>query len=469
MSSNYGNDTFLAAPGEGIETTSASGGYATISGTSAAAAGVAGAAALMIAAAPGASNGVIVGRLARNADAAGTSDQTGNGRLNLARAIADTDTTSIEPAGAPPVGDGGPYVGPYVVAARNFDLTFAGTGGGSVTIHLNSGQGTVLVPSTCGGSGVATSSDQTVTGTCTNINFSSNTATGTLTANPNATSVFANWSAATNMNTAGTGCQPATTTTANPCAFSFAGANPTVTATFTAANPVPTTSSISPTSRFAGDGAFTLTVNGTNFVSGSVVRWNGSDRTTTFLSSTQLTAAISATDMTTAGSKTITVFNPAPGGGTSSSQTFTVNANPVPTTTSIAPSTVFVGNGGFALTVNGTNFVANSVVRVNGSDRTTTFISSTQLSATIPASDVASTGTRTITVFNPTPGGATSNSQTLSITPCTNKICIDGNMADWNALATTPSYADNPSDQGGGSTDITGIQLTAGDGNLYVR
>jgi Subtilase family len=51
LSSNYGNDTFLAAPGEGIETTSASGGYATISGTSAAAAEVAGAAALMMAAA----------------------------------------------------------------------------------------------------------------------------------------------------------------------------------------------------------------------------------------------------------------------------------------------------------------------------------------------------------------------------------------------------------------------------------
>src|SRR5207249_4486923 len=118
-----------------------------------------------------------------------------------------------------------------------------------------------------------------------------------------------------------------------------------------------------------GDGAFTLTVNGTNFVSSSVVRWAGSDRVTTFVNSTQLTAAIPATDLTTTGSKAITVFNPAPGGGTSNSQTFTVNANPTPTTTSIAPATVTVGSGGLTLTVDGTNFVANSVVRVNGSDR----------------------------------------------------------------------------------------------------
>src|SRR6266480_4240697 len=116
LSSNYGADTFLAAPGVGIETTATDGGYATISGTSAAAAEVAGAAAVLKANDSSASNGVIVGRLARNADADGTSDQTGNGRLNLGRAIGDTSTTPVQPAGAAPVGGGGPFVGPYVIA-----------------------------------------------------------------------------------------------------------------------------------------------------------------------------------------------------------------------------------------------------------------------------------------------------------------------------------------------------------------
>src|SRR5919204_2341189 len=107
-SSNTGADVFLAAPGTDILTTSAGGGYGSVTGTSAAAAEVAGAAALIKASSVGASNGVIVNRLAESADAVGSSTQTGNGRLNLARAIADSSNTSIEPAGSG--GGGGPFV-----------------------------------------------------------------------------------------------------------------------------------------------------------------------------------------------------------------------------------------------------------------------------------------------------------------------------------------------------------------------
>jgi hypothetical protein len=55
------------------------------------------------------------------------------------------------------------------------------------------------------------------------------------------------------------------------------------------------------------------------------VRWNGSNRTTTFVSSTQLTATIPASDIAVAGTAQVTVFTPTPGGGTSSAQTFTIN------------------------------------------------------------------------------------------------------------------------------------------------
>ena len=47
---------------------------------------------------------------------AGDPADTGNGRLNLLRAMADASTDAIQPAGAAPVGDGGPLVGPYVAA-----------------------------------------------------------------------------------------------------------------------------------------------------------------------------------------------------------------------------------------------------------------------------------------------------------------------------------------------------------------
>ena len=54
----------------------------------------------------------------------------------------------------------------------------------------------------------------------------------------------------------------------------------------------------------------------------SKVRWNGTDRTTTFVSATQLSAAIPAADIATAGSAQVTVFSPAPGGGTSAARAF---------------------------------------------------------------------------------------------------------------------------------------------------
>lgn len=94
-------------------------------------------------------------------------------------------------------------------------------------------------------------------------------------------------------------------------------------------NPVPTTTSISPTSKYVGDPEFTLTVNGTNFVSTSVVNFNGLAKVTTFVNATQLTAIILASDINTAGVFNVTVTNPTPGGGISGTKTVTVN--PIPT------------------------------------------------------------------------------------------------------------------------------------------
>jgi hypothetical protein len=72
--------------------------------------------------------------------------------------------------------------------------------------------------------------------------------------------------------------------------------------------------------------AFTLTVNGTGFVSGSTVNWNGSPRTTTFVSSSQLQAAITAADVARAGTASVTVVSPAPGGGSSNPVTFDIRS-----------------------------------------------------------------------------------------------------------------------------------------------
>lgn len=189
------------------------------------------------------------------------------------------------------------------------------------------------------------------------------------------------------------------------------------TITAPANNPVPVVTALNPATRSANSGAFTLTVNGSNFAPSAVVRWNGSSRTTTYVSANQVQAQINAADIAATGTANVTVFNPAPGGGTSGTIPFTVTAatNPVPTLTSIAPASATAGASAFTLTVNGSNFVSGSVVRWNGSNRTTSFVSATTLTAAISAADIAASGSNTVTVFTATPGGGTSAGQTFIV------------------------------------------------------
>jgi len=85
-----------------------------------------------------------------------------------------------------------------------------------------------------------------------------------------------------------------------------------------AVNPTPFINQpLIPASVAPGGPTFTLTVNGTGFVSGSTLNWNGSPRTTTFVNASQLTATILSTDIASASTASVTVVSPTPGGGTS--------------------------------------------------------------------------------------------------------------------------------------------------------
>jgi hypothetical protein len=186
-----------------------------------------------------------------------------------------------------------------------------------------------------------------------------------------------------------------------------------------ASNPVPAITTLLPASTTAGSGAFTLTVNGSSFVNGAVVNFNGNARTTTYVSANQVTAAILASDIANAGTPAVTVTNPGPGGGVSNALTFSITAaasNPVPAITTLQPASTTAGSGAFTLTVNGSSFVNGAVVNFNGNARTTTYVSATQVTAAILASDVANVGIPAVTVTNPAPGGGTSNALTFSIT-----------------------------------------------------
>ncbi len=189
----------------------------------------------------------------------------------------------------------------------------------------------------------------------------------------------------------------------------------------------PTVASISQTSGPAGSSAVTLSVTGANILPCSVVQWVNpsnakSTLTTTFVSATQLNAAVPAADFLAAGNAQVLVFTPSPGGGTSSAIQFTILA---PTIASLSSSTTASNTtpscsaSGFTLTVNGSNFVNGSVVDWNGSARATTFASSTQLTASISAADIASAGSASITVYNSgvisAPASFTISASTLAV------------------------------------------------------
>jgi len=185
-------------------------------------------------------------------------------------------------------------------------------------------------------------------------------------------------------------------------------------------NPVPIITGLSPNSAAVGGAA--LTVSGTNFVAASTVDVGESALATTFVSSTQLTAALPAVDTALLGTLSVEVMNPAPGGGASNTLPFTIASNmgPGPAIDLLAPNCVPAGEQFLypvsnQMVVVGANFEAKSVVRWNGSARPTTFSARGQLTVQLSASDIAIAGNVPVTVFNPPPNGGTSSPVTFMV------------------------------------------------------
>jgi CSLREA domain-containing protein len=186
-------------------------------------------------------------------------------------------------------------------------------------------------------------------------------------------------------------------------------------------NPVPTIEYLNPQSQAAGDPGFTLVIKGINFINGSQVRWNGTNRATTFINSGEVRAAITAADLLNPGPAAVTVVNPGPSGGASNAVAFQVAApgqNPAPSITGLTPtSTIARGaqSQPLVLVIQGQGFLPESQARWNGANRATTYVSSTQLRVTLSAADVAFSGYGAVTVSNPAPGGGLSNPATLNV------------------------------------------------------
>ena len=348
---------------------------------------------------------------------------TFNSATQLTASIFAADVAS---AGTPPVTVTNPTPGGGTSSAVNFTITGATNPVPTITS---------LSPSTKAAGSASFSLIVTGTGFVSNSVVNFNGAAKTTTFN-SATQVTASILAA---DVATVGTPGVTVTNPTPGGGTSTAATFTITA---ATNPVPTITTLSPSTTAAGSASFSLIVTGTNFVSGSVVNFNGAAKTTTFNSATQLTASILAADVAAVGTPGVTVTNPTPGGGTSTAATFTITAagNPVPAITALSPSAIAAGSASFSMIVTGTGFVSSSVVNFNGAAKTTTFNSATQLTATILAADVAAAGTPGVTVTNPTPGGGTSNSLTFTVSSAPNPVPAITSLAPGNVSAGSGAF-----------------------------
>ena len=143
-------------------------------------------------------------------------------------------------------------------------------------------------------------------------NPSSGTLNGTKTVamnTSNATATFTNLS----INNAGTGYTLTSST-------SKSGGGTSTSTAFNVNNPVPTLTAVSPDGSCSESAILTVTLTGTNFNSQSQAQVNGISRTANYVSSTELTTTLSAAENAAGGSYAFTVYNPTPGGGTSSAK-----------------------------------------------------------------------------------------------------------------------------------------------------
>ena len=165
-------------------------------------------------------------------------------------------------------------------------------------------------------------------------------------------------------------------------------------------------------------------MNGSGFLLGSLIQWNGTNMPTTFVNATQLTALLPAELFTPfnvyggAGqTPQLTVVNPLPGGGSSSAITLTI-ARGAPTITSISPSSVAAGSMSFPLFIQGTNLYGASIYW-NGVLQQNLFLDNNSAGIGVPYNLIANPGAALITAVVAPPGGGTSNPVTLTINPAT--------------------------------------------------
>jgi IPT/TIG domain-containing protein/WD40 repeat protein len=226
-------------------------------------------------------------------------------------------------------------------------------------------------------------------------------------------------------------------------------------------NATPIITALAPASITAGSQTFTLFISGTGFINGSsgvtTAFWNGSPRTAIVNTNTnQIAIAILPSDVATPGLAQITASNPGPGGGLSqTAATFLITSvqPSAPLISSLSPTTASPAGATFTLTVNGSNFMApsnpavpqlaGSIVQWNTSPHPTTFVNANQLTATINASDIATAGCNSVTVYTPNGVGGFIFSPSVSFAISKSGVPLICALSPASAAQNGPAFALN--------------------------
>jgi trimeric autotransporter adhesin len=231
-------------------------------------------------------------------------------------------------------------------------------------------------------------------------------------------------------------------------------------------NPIPTVTSLSPSSAYVGGPTLTLTINGSGFMSSSAVYWNNSLLTTTYLSSTQLTAQVPSSELSQTGSIYVYVANPQPGGGSSAGVTFNVIALD-PFLNNASPTSVGAGSAPTPIIVSGSNFMNGASVLWNGKSVPTTYLNSQQLQFQPSSGQLSSAGIVQLSVSNPRPGGVSSALNFNVTYPVKVTVLnLPANDLVWDPFAQR-IYASLPSSFGSNGNTIAVINPAKGVVNGY--
>ncbi len=155
-----------------------------------------------------------------------------------------------------------------------------------------------------------------------------------------------------------------------------------------------------------------------------------------------------------------------------------VTSNPVPTLSTLLPNRIVVGysllpilgNSGLGLKVTGSGFVSQSIVDWSSTALATAYVSSTELTASIPPSDFATEGSFPVSVVNPTPGGGTSNALTFQVLAAPTNVYVDTTFAA-DPFGTPVTWTDGSThfvDYDAFGTVQAGVSSVASGGTVHI-